>query len=188
MNRQPESPELVGLAQNLRFLLLDVDGVLTDGGIILIGGDQEAKRFDVQDGMGITVARAAGLKIGIITSRNSEVVQRRAKELNIDEVIQGAQRKTDALDDLVTRHGVERSQLAYIGDDIQDIPIMERVGIPIAVQNAVSAVKACSVYVTQASGGHGAVREAVEWLLDLRNDKEKAYGAVIGVEVVRSDG
>lgn len=179
MNQESEARELIGLARNLRILLLDVDGVLTDGGIILIGGDQEAKRFDVQDGMGITVARAAGLRVGIITSRKSEVVQRRAKELNIDEVIQGARRKTDVLDDLISRHGVETSQLAYIGDDIQDIPIMERVGIPIAVQNAVSAVKACSVYVTKASGGHGAVREAVEWLLDLRGDKEKAYQAVV---------
>jgi 3-deoxy-D-manno-octulosonate 8-phosphate phosphatase (KDO 8-P phosphatase) len=187
MNQQSESPELVGLARKLRFLLLDVDGVLTDGGIILIGGDQEAKRFDVQDGMGITVARAAGLKIGIITSRSSEVVLRRAKELKIDEIIQGVRTKTDALDDLVRRHGVETSQLAYIGDDIQDIPIMERVGIPIAVQNAVGAVKACSVYVTQASGGHGAVREAVEWLLDLRGDKEKAYRAVIGAVVTSSN-
>ncbi len=162
-------------AVNVRLLLLDVDGVLTDGGIILIGNDQEAKRFNVQDGMGVTVARAAGLTTGIITSRISAVVERRAAELKIDEVVQGARRKTEALDALLAKYGIEDSQVAYIGDDIQDIPVMERVGFPIAVANAVETVKECSVYVTKAAGGHGAVREAVEWLLDLRGDKQEAY-------------
>jgi 3-deoxy-D-manno-octulosonate 8-phosphate phosphatase (KDO 8-P phosphatase) len=157
---------------------LDVDGVLTDGGIILIGRDEEAKRFDVQDGMGITIARAAGLKVGIVTSRNSSVVERRAKELNMDELFQGAKRKTEVLEQLVNKYGIEPSQVAYIGDDIQDIPIMLRVGIPIAVQNAANAVKECSVYVTKAQGGHGAVREAIEWLLELRGDRDQAYQKV----------
>jgi 3-deoxy-D-manno-octulosonate 8-phosphate phosphatase (KDO 8-P phosphatase) len=170
-NRHGESE----IAAGLRMLLLDVDGVLTDGGIILVGRDEEAKRFDVQDGMGITLARAAGLKVGIVTSRSSHVVSRRAEELHIDEVFQGARRKTEVLDQLVNRYEIKAAQAAYIGDDIQDIPIMERVGMPIAVQNAAEAVKGCSVYVTKACGGHGAVREAVEWLLDLRGDKDKAY-------------
>jgi 3-deoxy-D-manno-octulosonate 8-phosphate phosphatase (KDO 8-P phosphatase) len=161
-------------------LLLDVDGVLTDGGIILIGKDGEAKRFDVQDGMGITLARAAGLKVGIITSRSSEVVQRRAQELGIDEVFQGARRKVEVLELLLQRYDIKPAQAAYIGDDIQDIPIMRRVGVPIAVQNAVQAVKECGVYVTRACGGHGAVRESVEWLLELRGDRNKAYESVTG--------
>ena len=159
-------------------LLLDVDGVLTDGGIILIGRDEEAKRFDAQDGMGVTIARAAGLKVGIVTSRSSSVVERRAKELNLDELFQGAKRKTEVLEQLVIKYGIEPSQVAYMGDDIQDIPIMLRVGIPIAVQNAANAVKECSVYVTKAEGGHGAVREAVEWLLELRGDRDQAYQRV----------
>ena len=168
-------------------LLLDVDGVPTDGGIILIGGDSEAKRFDVQDGMGLNLAHAAGLKVGIVTSRSSSVkvgivtsrsssvVERRAKELSIDELFQGAGRKSEVLDQLLEKYGIVASQAAYIGDDVQDLPIMNRVGIPIAVQNAVQAVKDRSVYVTTASGGHGAVREAVEWLLDLRGDMEKVH-------------
>lgn len=156
-------------------LLLDVDGVPTDGGIILIGGDSEAKRFDVQDGMGLNLAHAAGLKVGIVTSRSSSVVERRAKELSIDELFQGAGRKPEVLDQLLEKYGIVASQAAYIGDDVQDLPIMNRVGIPIAVQNAVQAVKDRSVYVTTASGGHGAVREAVEWLLDLRGDMEKVH-------------
>ena len=180
MNGQPDSQRVRELAQNLRMLVLDVDGVLTDGGIILIGQDLEAKRFDVQDGMGINLARAAGLTIAIITSRNSTVVQRRAVELGIDEVVQGATNKLDTLDTLLVKYGIAASQAAYIGDDLQDIPIMSRVGLPIAVQNAVQAVKMRSLYVTFASGGHGAVREAVDWLLELRAEKDAVYKTITG--------
>ena len=180
MTSSPSSPQASDIAAGLRMLLLDVDGVLTDGGIILIGRDEEAKQFNAQDGMGITIARAAGLKVGIVTSRSSHVVNRRAEELHIDEVFQGIGRKTEVLDQLLSRYEIEASQAAYIGDDIQDIPIMERVGMPIAVQNAAEAVKECSKYVTKASGGHGAVREAVDWLLELRGDKDKAYKTITG--------
>ena len=159
---------------------MDVDGVLTDGGIVLIGEDLEAKRFNVQDGMGVNIARSAGIKVGIVTSRKSDVVERRANELHMDELFQGTARKTEVLQHLLEKYAVDASQVSYIGDDIQDIPIMEQVGIPIAVQNAVDAVKQCSVYVTQACGGHGAVREAVEWLLDLRGDKDEAYKKAVG--------
>jgi 3-deoxy-D-manno-octulosonate 8-phosphate phosphatase (KDO 8-P phosphatase) len=179
MTLTPKPLGLAGLASKLCLLLLDVDGVLTDGGIILIGRDEEAKRFDVQDGMGITIARAAGLKVGIVTSRSSSVVERRAKELNMDELFQGAKRKIEVLEQLVKKYSIGPSQVAYMGDDIQDIAIMRRVGIPIAVQNAVRPVKECSMYVTQACGGHGAVREAVDWLLDLRGDRDSAYRTVV---------
>jgi 3-deoxy-D-manno-octulosonate 8-phosphate phosphatase (KDO 8-P phosphatase) len=161
-------------------LLLDVDGVLTDGGIILTEKGDEVKRFDVQDGMGINLARLVGIIVGIVTSRNSEVILRRAGELAIDEVFQGIQRKTEVLDSLLEKYSITRTQIAYIGDDIQDIAIMNLIGMPIAVQNAVKAVKESSIYVTNARGGHGAVREAVEWLLDLRNETEKAYKSIIG--------
>ena len=168
------------LAINLKMLLLDVDGVMTDGGIILIGSDGEAKRFDVQDGMGVNLARSAGLEVGIITSRDSIVVKRRAEELGITELHQGVREKTEVLQDLQERLGVKPVQIAYVGDDIQDIPIMKMVGIPIAVQNAVSAVKECSSYVTKSCGGHGAVREVVEWLLEFRGDSESAMRSITG--------
>jgi 3-deoxy-D-manno-octulosonate 8-phosphate phosphatase (KDO 8-P phosphatase) len=171
---------LRSLAADLRILLLDVDGVMTDGGIILIGEEGEAKRFDVQDGMGVTLARAAGLKVGIVTSRTSQVVQRRAKELGIEEVFQGTQHKPDVLGIIRQGSGIETSQVAYMGDDIQDIPIMRLVGVPIAVQNAVPAVKECSIHVTRACGGHGAIREAVEWLLELRGDAKSAMKTITG--------
>lgn len=180
MTAESENDSLVGLANGLQMLLLDVDGVMTDGGIILIGGDQEAKRFDVQDGIGIALAKAAGLSVGIITSRNSLVVERRAKELKIDKVFQGAGRKAEVFANLLIDSGLNATQCAYIGDDIPDLPVMLQVGIPIAVQNAIPQVKECSSYVTQKTGGHGAVREAIEWLLDLRGCREEAFRIVSG--------
>ena len=125
------SQEIAETARQLRILLLDVDGVMTDGGIILIGGDLEAKRFDVQDGMGITLLKASGLMTGIVTSRTSEVVQRRAKELGIEELYQGVRHKPQVLDVLQEKYGIEPSQAAFVGDDIQDVPIMSQVGLPI---------------------------------------------------------
>ncbi len=180
VNPEDYSPELRQLARDLRLLLLDVDGVLTDGGIILFGLEGEAKRFDVQDGMGINLARSAGIKVGIITSRTSEVVRRRAEELGLDELLQGVGQKGDALEELTQKHGITAAQAAYIGDDIQDIPIMRRVGLPIAVQNARPLVKEYSKHVTQASGGHGAVREAVEWLLELRGTRDELFRTITG--------
>lgn len=168
------------LARNLQMLLLDVDGVMTDGGLILIGQESETKRFDVQDGMGINLAKSAGIRVGIITSRTSNVVMRRSIELGIDDICQGIVHKADALDSLLKKYDLKSSEVAYVGDDIQDIPILKRVGIAIAVRNAVAAVKECSLYITQARGGHGAIREVVEWLLDLRGDKEAVYKQITG--------
>ena len=180
MNRAVDPQELQELAQNIIMLILDVDGVMTDGGIILIGQREEAKRFDVHDGIGIALARCVGIKTAIITSRNSDVVKRRAAELKIDEVVQGTTNKRDALDNILATYGIIASQCAYIGDDLQDIPVMSRVGLPIAVQNAVQSVKDSSLHVTACSGGHGAVREAVEWLLGLRSERDVAYKTLTG--------
>jgi len=177
--------DLATRARDLRILLLDVDGVLTDGGIILVGGDLEAKRFDVKDGMGISMLRSAGLMVGIVTSRTSDVVQRRAKELGIEELFQGVKWKPQILDTLREKYGIDPAQAAFVGDDIQDIPIMTCVGLPIAVQNATQEVKEASVYVTRSQGGHGAVREVAEWLLELRGDKERVYQSITGQEPVR---
>lgn len=170
-----EKDEIKRRADGLCLLLFDVDGVMTDGGIILIGEQDEAKRFDIQDGMGVTLARAAGLKVGIITGRVCAPVDRRAKELRIDEVWQGYFHKEDALDLLLEKHALDASQIAYVGDDILDLPVMKRVGLPIAVSNARSEVKAHSIYVTQARGGDGALREVIDWLLELRGQKEAVY-------------
>lgn len=180
MSRVSTAKTLAERATQLRIILLDVDGVLTDGGIILFSEEGEAKRFDVKDGMGVTIAKLAGIEIGIVTSRVSEVVQRRANELGIEHVYQGSQQKSKTLDIIIKKLGIDSSQVAFIGDDIQDIPIMKRVGLPVAVQDAILEVKNHSVYVTTARGGHGAVREAIEWFLELRGDKEQIYQLVTG--------
>ena len=188
MTQELPPSDLSRLAQDLRLLLLDVDGVMTDGGIILYGQDGEAKRFNAQDGMGIKLAQVAGIKVGIITARSSIVVQRRARELHIDEVVQGVSSKSEALQQLMVKYGFTPSQTAYIGDDSQDIPVMRQVGIPIAVQNARPLVKQCSKYVTTACGGNGAVREAIEWLLELRGDQQQVYESIIGQNAATPSG
>lgn len=174
------TPELASLASRLRIVLFDVDGVMTDGGIILIGRDLEAKRFDVQDGMGINLLRAAGLLVGLVTSRTSDVVQRRANELSIDELFQGVKEKPSVLARIQQKYGIDPSQASFTGDDLQDIPLLRQVGIPIAVSNAVTEVKDCCSYVTRAEGGHGAVREIAEWLLGLRGEKNLAIQSTTG--------
>jgi len=172
--------QLADLASNLRIVLLDVDGVMTDGGIILVGEDLEAKRFDVQDGMGINMLRAAGMMVGIVTSRTSYLVHRRAKELSIDELFQGVKDKPSVLATLKEKHGIDPAQAAFVGDDLQDIPLLRRVGIAIAVGNAVPEVKSSAQYVTRACGGHGAIRELAEWLLGLRGDKDRVIQLITG--------
>jgi len=148
---------------------------MTDGKIILSDSGSETKQFNVQDGMGVTLARAAGLKVGIITGRSSKVVNQRAAELKLDTVIQGSAHKSEALEKVLNDYGLESEEVAYIGDDVPDIPVLRKVGLPIAVANACDEVKASSLYVTTRSGGYGAVREAIDWLLELRGQKESIY-------------
>ncbi|MBH52082.1 MAG: 3-deoxy-D-manno-octulosonate 8-phosphate phosphatase [Chloroflexi bacterium] len=162
------TPYVTSLAKSLELLLLDVDGVLTDGGIILYGDEGEAKRFNAQDGMGINLIRAEGVKVGIITSRTSAVVSRRAQELHIDELLQGVQCKSQALSILLSKYGITADKVAYVGDDIQDLPIMRMVGLPLSVANAVAPVKESSMFVSCKEGGYGAVREIIDWLLQIR--------------------
>ena len=161
------------IARGLRMFLCDVDGVMTDGGIILDDTHGEYKRFDVQDGIGITLAQQAGLKVGIITGRNSLIVKRRAEELKFDEIYQGFFRKEEALDEILVRHKLQEKEVAYVGDDLLDLALMRRVGLPIAVQNARPEVKEVCIYTSRASGGYGAIREIIEWLLELRDQKQK---------------
>lgn len=159
------------IIDQIKWLICDVDGVLTDGGVYLIGPFLEAKRFDIQDGMGITLARKAGLKVGLITGRRSFAVKRRAKELKIDYVSQGEHDKAKAFDAFIKKTQASLEEIVYIGDDIQDLPILQQVGVAITVNNARPEVKSISTYITQASGGHGAVREVVDWILKIRQEK-----------------
>ena len=143
---------------------------MTDGGIVLIGAAEEARRFDVRDGMGVVMARSVGLRTAIISSRNSVTVRRRAEELGIDAIYQGHERKGEALDLLLEEQSLRPQEVAYLGDDLQDLPVMARVGLPIAVADARPEVIRRALHVTRAFGGHGAVREAIEWILEARGE------------------
>ena len=165
--------------QRIKMLLLDVDGVMTDGGIIFGPGSMELKRFHVRDGMGIAMAKAAGLRIGILTSRDSEAVRRRADELGIDEVQQGSFDKEEGYQAILKKHGLSDEEVAYIGDDILDIPILRRVGFSICVADGADEAKKVSHYITQKKGGEGAVREVVEMLLDGLGKKEEAILSIL---------
>lgn len=158
-------------AKKIDLLLLDVDGVMTDGGVYLGGEDFEMKKFNTQDGLGIVMARRVGIESGIITGRVSDAVARRAKELEIDKIYQGQHWKIGALEEILEEYNSD--QLAYMGDDLLDLPVLTRVGFPLAPANACPAVEDEALYVTDSSGGDGAIREAVDYLLDLRGDKEK---------------
>jgi len=154
----------------IKLILMDVDGVLTDGEIIYSSDGAEIKKFNVQDGMGITLARMAGLKTGIITGRNSEMVKRRAEELKFDVVSQGSFNKLPQYEQIKQQLNLKDEEIAYIGDDILDMSILKRVGFSAAVANARDEVKAICDYVTIARGGQGAVREVIDKIL-IRQDK-----------------
>jgi 3-deoxy-D-manno-octulosonate 8-phosphate phosphatase (KDO 8-P phosphatase) len=141
-----------------------VDGVLTDAGVF-IGGAEEIKRFNIQDGLGLVMLQRAGLKVGWISSRPSAATARRAKELRIDFLRQGKGSKVRAVESLLAQTGVRWDEVCYVGDDIFDLGAMKRAGVAVAVANAVAEARAAADYVTRASGGHGAVREVVELIL-----------------------
>lgn len=155
---------------NIKLILMDVDGVLTNGEIIYTSSGDELKMFDVQDGMGITLARLAGLKTGIITGRLSELVRRRAEELKVDWLSQGNFNKLPDYEQAKKEFGLSDEEICYIGDDILDLGILNRVGFSVAVANARDEVKAVCDFVTIARGGKGAVREVIDKILK-RQDK-----------------
>ena len=172
------SPALRKRAARIRLLLLDVDGVLTDGHIYLQslpdGTAAEMKVFSAYDGAGLKLARAAGLRTGLITGRDSAAVSRRAREVGMDFVYQDRAEKLGAYEEILREAGVHNAEVAYVGDDLPDLPVLERVGLAIAVANAAPEVKRAAHYVTARSGGAGAVREVVELLLKAQGKWEQA--------------
>jgi 3-deoxy-D-manno-octulosonate 8-phosphate phosphatase (KDO 8-P phosphatase) len=156
-------------AARIRLLLMDVDGTMTDGGVTLLSQTEEValeiKTFDAHDGQGLTLARTAGIRTGCITGRQSSALVRRAREMNMEFIYMKQPVKTQAYEEILQKAGVSESAVAYIGDDLPDLPLLRRVGLAIAVGNAVPEVKNAAHYTTKASAGHGAVREAVELIL-----------------------
>lgn len=151
--------------ERVRLLLLDVDGVLTDGRVLYSDRGEELKAFHTQDGLGLRLLQRAGLQLGLITGRISEAVRRRARELDIDLVYEGVKDKAVLLEEISGKTGISLAEMAFVGDDLVDLPPMIRVGVAIAVANAVEEVKAAAAIVTRSRGGHGAVREVVETIL-----------------------
>ncbi len=157
--------QLEHLAKKIKLLILDVDGVLTDGGIILDNEGNEFKVFNVRDGHGIKMLIRAGVKVAIISGRQSKVVERRAKELGIKDVYQKVGDKLEVYQRLILRYGLKSDEVAYMGDDIVDIPLLKVVGFPIAVADADEYTKQFALLVTNNKGGRGAVREVTDLIL-----------------------
>lgn len=151
--------------EKIKLLLLDVDGVLTDGRIIYDSAGDETKAFDVKDGHGIKLVQRAGIRVGIITGRESAVVARRAEELGIDLVYQGVKDKRIPFAEILEKLALGPDEVAYVGDDVVDLPVMRLVGFAATVADAVDEVKPYAHMVTKRSGGCGAVREVCDYLL-----------------------
>ena len=162
-------PALKKRAAQIKVLLMDVDGTMTDGGVSLLSRTEEIaleiKTFDAHDGQGLTLAHTAGLRTGCITGRQSSALLRRAREMNMEFIYMKQPLKMPAYEEIVQKAGVSDSAVAYVGDDLPDIPVMRRVGLAVAVGNAVPEVKKTAHYTTKALAGHGAIREAVELIL-----------------------
>ncbi len=156
---------LVSKLKKIRAILLDVDGVLTDGAIIYGGDGIELKIFDSQDGFGIVNAIKQGIRVGIITARKSEVVERRAADLGIVDLYQGSIDKLTPYEKVKKQYSLHDAEVAYVGDDLLDLPLLQKVGFSAAPANAVRDVKIRVDHVTKMSGGHGAVREVIDMIL-----------------------
>lgn len=174
-------------SRKIRLLGLDVDGVLTDNAIFVgeVGGERiELKRFDIQDGLGIAMLRGSGIEVALISGRHSMATSHRASELQIADVLQVPPHgKVPAIQELLDRKGLTWDEFAFVGDDLADLPVFERAGLPIAVANARDQIKAMAKHVTIAAGGHGAVREVIDRLLQSRG----AYDAAVARYLGRAD-
>jgi 3-deoxy-D-manno-octulosonate 8-phosphate phosphatase (KDO 8-P phosphatase) len=164
-------------AKNIKVLIFDVDGVLTDGQIFVIpnaeGHGIEAKGFAAHDGLGISLGRLGGLRIGIITKRQSQTVAIRANDLKLEFIYQGQSHKMNAIKDILQKTGYTLDQLAYVGDDIIDLPVMRLCGLAVATANARKEVKSAAHYVTPNPGGFGAGRDAIDFILTAQGTLEK---------------
>jgi len=163
------SPALKKRATQVKVLLMDVDGTMTDGSVTLAsqsdGSALEIKTFDAHDGQGLTLAQTAGLRTGCITGRESAALLRRAHEMKMEFIYMKQPLKMPAYEEILRKAGIKDEAVAYVGDDLPDIPLMRRTGLAIAVGDAVPEVKGVAHYTTKALAGHGAIREAVEVIL-----------------------
>lgn len=163
-------------AQPIKLLALDVDGILTDGRIYYGNNGEELKAFNIKDGLGIKLLQSAGVTVAIITGRKSTMVDRRANELGISEVVQGREDKLDALEELCQRHNLSLAECAYMGDDLPDLAAINSAGLGLTVADATPTVRSAAQWCSTLNGGEGAVREACEFILGAK-DKLSALEA-----------
>ena len=149
----------------IKLLLFDVDGVLTDGSIIVHGDGTESKQFNIRDGAGLVWAQRAGLKVGLLSARLAEATGVRASQLGITIVVQGAANKLTGYEQILTDHGLTDDQVGYMGDDLQDLPVLRRAGFSAAPADAAPEVRNAVQWVSASGGGHGAARECIEHVL-----------------------
>ncbi|MBM3284399.1 MAG: 3-deoxy-D-manno-octulosonate 8-phosphate phosphatase [Candidatus Aminicenantes bacterium] len=150
----------------IKMILMDVDGTLTDGTLFVLPDGEEVKSYNVRDGLGILLARMAGLKTGIITGKTSRALERRAAKLRVDELHQGILDKKQVLDSILLKHGLQSNEVAYIGDDLGDLDVIRCVGLAAAVADAHPLIKRHSHFICRLEGGRGAVREFIEFILE----------------------
>ena len=160
-----DNSEIQRRAANIKLLMMDCDGVLTDGRIWILENGEDQKTFHTRDGLGIELLHRAGLRSGIISGRISSALERRAQSLGVSFLWQGREDKRQAFADTLAHAGVSHDEVAYVGDDLTDLPLLGLSGLGVAVADAAAEVKAHAHYVTGANGGHGAVREVVELIL-----------------------
>jgi 3-deoxy-D-manno-octulosonate 8-phosphate phosphatase (KDO 8-P phosphatase) len=156
-------------ARDIQLLLLDVDGVLTDGNLLYSGNGEESKSFNTQDGFGLRLLREAGVEIGVITARTSEVVARRASELKMRHIYQGVGNKNEAFKEVMRATGLKPYQIAYMGDDWLDLVLLQQVGLALVPANGAREVKEIAHFITERSGGTGAVRDACDLIIEGKN-------------------
>jgi len=182
--------------QGVRCLLMDVDGVLTDGKLHFTSDGEEFKSFDVQDGHGIAMAQRDGLTIGFVSGRPSKATTRRATDLGVSIVMQRAANKMEMVEEIKQAHELRDEEIAFIGDELVDLPVLRRVGLAVAVPNAVIEVKSAAHYITRRRGGDGAVREVIEMILKAQGRWKKviakymiaALGALLAASSVAGTG
>lgn len=166
--------EILAKAREIRLVIFDVDGVLTDGSLFLGDDGQQYKAFHSKDGHGMRMLQHSGVKIGILTGRSSKVVEHRMRDLGVELVLQGRREKLPAFEAMLAQAGVEAAATAYVGDDVVDLPVMRRAGLAIAVQDAHPLVKRHAHWLTASPGGRGAAREVCELIMEAQGTLEAA--------------
>ncbi len=168
--------KLVPIAKRIKLFLMDVDGVLTDGRLYYTERGEEMKVFDVKDGLGIKLLQRAGIEVGVISGRSSAPLLKRLEELGIEEVHTGRNNKLEVLERILKDKKLKVEDVAFVGDDYLDVPVLKVVGFPATVKDALPLVKRYALYVSKREGGRGAVREIAEFLLRLRGELKELLG------------